>query len=96
MYWLLHTRRVPHNPYKGAERADEDVVTEHTKLCAGTGIEERPAWICKTCIRGLCRHGPVMPYLALANWNWGGRMHPAFQNLSIAMRLLQCLGRPLV
>ena len=37
-----------------------------------------------------------MPFFALANLNWGGRMHPAFRDLSVAMRLLQGLGRPLL
>ena len=29
-----------------------------------------------------------MPFFALANWNWGGRVHPLFYNLSIAMQAL--------
>ena len=23
-----------------------------------------------------------MPFFALANWNWGGRLHPLYYNLS--------------
>ena len=29
-----------------------------------------------------------MPFFALANWNWGGRVHPLYYNLSIAMKSL--------
>ena len=29
-----------------------------------------------------------MPFFALSNWNWGGRLHPLFYNLSIAMQAL--------
>ena len=29
-----------------------------------------------------------MPFFALANWNWGGRLHPLYYNLSIAMKAL--------
>ena len=29
-----------------------------------------------------------MPLNALANWNWGGRLHPLYYNLSIAMKAL--------
>ena len=29
-----------------------------------------------------------MPLFALANWNWGGRLHPLFYNLSIATQAL--------
>ena len=37
-----------------------------------------------------------MPNLALANWMWLGRMHPLFSNLSLGMRLLLGLGRPML
>ena len=29
-----------------------------------------------------------MPFFALANWNWGGRLHPLYYNLSIATKAL--------
>ena len=29
-----------------------------------------------------------MPLNALANWNWGGRLHPLYYNLSIATKSL--------
>ena len=29
-----------------------------------------------------------MPFHALANWNWGGRLHPLYYNLSIATKAL--------
>ena len=29
-----------------------------------------------------------MPFFALANWNWGGRLHPLYYNLSIAKQAL--------
>ena len=29
-----------------------------------------------------------MPFFALSNWNWGGRLHPLYYNLSIAMKAL--------
>ena len=29
-----------------------------------------------------------MPFFVLANWNWGGRLHPLYDDLSIAMQAL--------
>jgi len=29
-----------------------------------------------------------MPFFALANWNWGGRLHPLYYNLSITTKAL--------
>ena len=29
-----------------------------------------------------------MPFFALSNWNWGGRLHPLYYNLSIATKAL--------
>ena len=29
-----------------------------------------------------------MPFFALANWNWGGGLHPLYYNLSIATKAL--------
>ena len=37
-----------------------------------------------------------MPPQALANWNWGGREHPKYQNLSMATRTLLGLARLLM
>ena len=36
-----------------------------------------------------------MPFFALANWNWGGRLHPLYYNLSIATKLLLGLALPI-
>ena len=45
-------------------------------------------WLCKSCTTALCRPEPLLPFFALANWNWGGRLHPLYCNLSIAMQAL--------
>ena len=45
-------------------------------------------WLCKKCTTALCRPEPVMPFFALANWNWGGRLHPLYYDLSIPMQAL--------
>ena len=29
-----------------------------------------------------------MPWFALANWNWGGRLHPQYKDLNIATKSL--------
>ena len=34
-----------------------------------------------------------MPPQALANWNWGGRLHPLYKDLTMATRMLLGLGR---
>ena len=82
--WLLNTRRVP------LQAASSDsAATEHgPPTCAGVGIKDRPLWLCKSCTTALCRPEPVMPFFALANWNWGGRLHPLYYNLSIATKAL--------
>ena len=36
---------------------------------------------------------PRMPPQVLANWNWGGRGHPMYQNLSMATQSLLGLGK---
>jgi len=56
--------------------------------CAGIGDVDEPVWLCKSCTTAFCRPEPCMPFFALANWNWGGRVHPLFYNLSIAMQAL--------
>ena len=93
--WLLNTRRVPVcTPDQLAAATepglDEAVAaTEHAlPKCAGVGSQDEPVWLCKSCTQALCRPEPVMPFFALANWNWGGRVHPLYYNLSIAMKAL--------
>ena len=56
--------------------------------CAGVGVEDEVVWLCKMCTRALCTAVPRMPFFALANWNWGGRLHPLYYNLSIATKTL--------
>ena len=82
--WLLNTRRVP------LQTASSDpAATEHgLPRCAGVGIKDQPLWLCKACTTALCRPEPLMPFYALANWNWGGRLHPLYYNLSIATKAL--------
>ena len=82
--WLLNTRRIPLQA-----SCSDSVATEHAlPKCAGVGIKDRPLWLCKACTTSLCRPEPVMPFFALANWNWGGRLHPLYYNLSIATKAL--------
>ena len=59
--------------------------------CAGIGDAEEMCWLCDHCAAHLCSPTPRMPPQALANWNWGGRIHPKYQNLSMATKSL--LGR---
>ena len=86
--WLLNTRRVPMQ--KPAEATTTNATTTEPQLprCAGIGASDQPVWLCKSCTTALCRPEPGMPFFALANWNWGGRVHPLFYNLSIAMQSL--------
>jgi hypothetical protein len=88
--WLLNTRRVPVQKSAAATTAAADAATTGSQLprCAGIGIADEPVWLCKSCTTALCRPDPLMPFFALANWNWGGRVHPRFYNLSIAMEAL--------
>ncbi len=82
--WLLNTRRVPLQA-----SSSDSAATEHgLPKCAGVGIKDRPLWLCKSCTKALCRVEPVMPFFALSNWNWGGRLHPLYYNLSIATKAL--------
>ena len=62
--------------------------TQTLPRCAGVACADEPVWLCKMCTSALCRPKPVMPFFALSNWNWGGRLHPLFYNLSIAMQAL--------
>jgi len=61
--------------------------------CAGVGDPEQTAWLCNECAAHLCRPDPKMPPQALANWNWGGRQHPLYKDLTMATRMLLGLGR---
>ena len=104
--WLLNTRRAPVCARAGEEVTPSGTATEHATdheqahdpqpICAGVGDPNKAVWLCDVCMRGLCRRQPTMPFFALANWCWGGRVHPAFQELPIAMRLLLNIGRPLM
>ena len=82
--WLLNTQRVPVQ----ATSVGPAVAAQELPKCAGVGIKDRPLWLCKSCTRALCRPEPVMPFFALANWNWGGRLHPLYYNLGIATKAL--------
>ena len=75
--WLLNTRRVPVQ----ATSVGPAVAAQELPKCAGVGIKDRPLWLCRSCTRALCRPEPVMPFFALANWNWGGRLHPLYRQL---------------
>ena len=103
MRWLLNTQRVPVSPAADVANTSAStrgspecipadatgVATEHAKpACAGIGDPDKPVWICHHCASHLCSLQPRMPPQALANWNWGGRQHPKFQNLSMAHKSL--------
>ena len=81
--WLLHTRRVPTHTAEQAPPTDA-----REPPCAGIGIKEEPVWMCKGCVTALCRPEPIMPFNALANWNWGGRLHPLYKNLNVTTKSL--------
>ena len=107
MRWLLHTKRVPVLQGgvcggSGGQGAAEHGLTGGTAAepsaasrppCAGVGDREQTAWLCHECAAHLCRTDPKMPPQALANWNWGGRLHPLYKGLSMATRTLLGLGR---
>ena len=82
MRWLLNTRRVP------VVATQHDTCEPGLPRCAGVGNKEEAVWLCKGCMKALCTAEPIMPYFALANWNWGGRLHPLYYNLSIATKML--------
>ena len=95
--WLLHTKRVPVLSQSAAEQVATDPAggVDARPRCAGVGDPEAHVYLCSKCREYLCRAEPGMPPYALANWNWGGREHPAFRNLSRGMKMLLGLGRPL-
>ena len=81
--WLLNTRRVR------THTADEATAADASRPpCAGVGTKEEPVWICKSCMQCLCRPEPIMPRFALANWNWGGRLHPQYKDLNVITKSL--------
>ena len=93
--WLLNTRRVPvralDQPAAATELGPHEAIRATERILptvAGIGLQDEPVWLCKSCIKALCRPEPLMPFFALANWNWGGRLHPLYYNLSIAMKSL--------
>ena len=88
--WLMNTRRVPTEDAALLLQGEKvAAATEHPlPRCAGVGREDEPVWLCTACTRSLCRTQPRMPFFALSNWNWGGRLHPLYYNLSIATQAL--------
>lgn len=80
MKWLLHARRVPLK--KGLRNGLTPI-----------GNEDGLTWLCANCAQNLCKRYPVMPCFSLCNSMWLGRLHPAFSNLSMAAKMLQCKGR---
>ena len=100
MRWLLHTRRVPMlksvEMRQEAEQSNKPADTDPRPPCAGVGDLDSKAWLCHECASHLCRIQPQMPPKALANWNWGGREHPAFKGLSLATRSFLGIGRMLM
>ena len=87
MRWLMHTKRVP-----VLEKASVELGAGRPP-CAGVGDPEQTAWLCHECASHLCRPDPKMPPQALANWFWGGRLHPLYKDLTMATRTLLGLGR---
>ena len=94
MRWLLHTRCVPVLSRTPTAGASEDGVLEDRPPCAGIGDIDRKVWLCMPCAASLCCVKLFRPKYGLCNWNWGGRVHPAYKDLSLAMRGLLGLGRP--
>ena len=63
---------------------------------AGEADEDESVWAYFLCARCLCQTSAGMPALALASWMWLGRIHNLFKDLTLAMRLLFGLGRPMM
>ena len=78
-----------------AELVSEPVpVSSARPRCAGVGVEESKVWVCRECRDALCvREAVNMPGPALANLMWGGREHPAYQDISEATSVLLGRGR---
>jgi hypothetical protein len=89
------TTTAEHDREEGGATCDKHVATERPlPACAGVGSLDRPVWLCKSCCSALCGREPIMPFFALAKWNWGGRAHPDFRDVSIAMQTLHGLAGP--
>ena len=57
-------------------------------------MEDSKVWVCRECRDALCVTDEInMQGPALANLMWGGREHPAYQNISKATRTLLGRGR---
>ena len=63
--------------------------------CAGIGDADKDARLCKDCVLALCVRNPRVPPLALANDLFGGRQHPFYRDITLAMRAALGPGRPL-
>ena len=95
--WLLHTKRVPMLAREEADklRLESKVDARELPVTAGVGDPNKCCWLCRDCRNSLCHEKDVrMPGPALANYMWGGREHPLFQDLNYAMRTLLGRGRP--
>ena len=79
------TERAAENPTSDAHG---QVSGSELPPCAGVADPDTPTWLCYMCAGALCRRKPSMPLYAVANWNWGGRLHPLYTDLSIAMQTL--------
>ncbi len=96
MRWLMNTRRVPVLPHGSGDehaKATDDSAEDARPSCAGVGDAEALCWLCHHCAAHLSQPTPRMPPQALANWNWGGREHPKYQDLSMATKSLLGLGK---
>ena len=80
-------RKVPTQDIDGSA-GEEHAAAELLPPCAGVAAPDTPVWICFSCAQALCRPTPLMPFFALSNWNWGGRVHPLYRDLSIATESL--------
>ena len=78
-------------PKEQEEDRDRNMSGASEHATAGIGKINEAVWMCRLCSHKLCVKHPVMPKYALVNWMWLGREHPAYQNLTLAMR--QLLGR---
>ena len=88
--WLLNTRRVEMRTDEpgGAEARAGRACGPHWPPCAGIADPDKPCWVCNQCAPILCARKPRLPPFALCNWNWGGRLHPLYTDLSVAMQTL--------
>ena len=87
--WLLHTRRIHMNKCQPLLKRDHP-------MCAGVAKEKEVVLMCRDCRHDLCGRTAKLPKYALCNWNWIGREHVWYQNLSRAMQWMLSLGRPCI